>query len=94
MSPGRLIDTDIPWTSPDRQLEPYDGPPRNLAYIDAVNFDASLQPKKYEIAGTHPESKILFLDVQILDASGKLPYKGDVLIEGEDKPLKSTLSCR
>ncbi|EMD65268.1 hypothetical protein COCSADRAFT_158938 [Bipolaris sorokiniana ND90Pr] len=32
---------------------------------------------------THPESKILFLDVNILDSSGKEPFGGDVLIEGE-----------
>jgi hypothetical protein len=83
MAPGRLLESDVPWTSPTRQLEPYDGPPRNLAYIDAIKFDASLQPKKYEIDCTHPESRILFLDVSILEVSGKLPYKGDVLIEGE-----------
>jgi len=86
MAPARLSESDIPWTSPSRQLEPYDGPPRNIAYIDAIKFDANLQPKKYEIACTHPESRILFLDVNILEASGKLPYKGDVLIEGKDEP--------
>ncbi|KAI9818749.1 MAG: hypothetical protein M1827_007569 [Pycnora praestabilis] len=57
--------------------------PRNVATIDALNFDTSLQPKNYEITGTHPESKILFLDVNILDSTGKMPYHGDVLIEGE-----------
>ena len=77
------MEPDHLWTSPACQLEPYDGPPRNVAYIDAINFDANLQPKKYEIACTHPESRILFLDVDILEASGKLPYKGDVLIEGK-----------
>ena len=82
MAPGRLLGSDIPWTSPARELDPYEGPPRNIAFIDAVNFDANLQPKKYEIAGTHPESRILFADVKILEASGKLPYDGDVLIEG------------
>jgi hypothetical protein len=82
MAPGRLLESEEPWTSPARQLEPYDGPPRNLAYIEAVKFDTNLQPKKYEIAGTHPESRILFTDVKILEASGKLPYAGDVLIEG------------
>ena len=87
MAPGRLLESDIPWTSTARQLEPYAGPPRNLASIDAVKFDANLQPKKYEIAGTHPDSRILFADVKILEASGKLPYKGDVLIEGRNKRL-------
>ena len=47
-----------------------------------MNFDPKLQPKNYEIAGTHPDSKILFVDVNILDCTGRMPYKGDVLIEG------------
>lgn len=83
MSPGRLAESEVSWTSPAYQIEPYDGPPRNIAFIDQVNFDASLQPKNHEILGTHPESKILFLDVNILEATGKPPYKGDVYIEGE-----------
>jgi hypothetical protein len=58
------------------------GFPRNIASIDALKFDANLQPKNYEIAGTNPESKILFLDVNILDSTGREPYLGDVLIEG------------
>lgn len=33
--------------------------------------------------GTHPESKVLFLDVNILDSTGRDPYRGDVLIEGQ-----------
>jgi hypothetical protein len=83
MAPARLIEPDIPWTSPERQLDPYDGPPRNLAYIDAIKFDSNLQPENYTIAGTHPDSKILFTDVSILECSGRLPYKGDVYIEGD-----------
>lgn len=74
--------TEIPWTSPDCPLEPYDGPPRNVAYIDQLKFDANLQPKSYSIAGTHPESKVLITNVQIIDATGKEPYRGDVLITG------------
>lgn len=35
------------------------------------------------IFGTHPESKILFTDVNILDSTGRDPYRGDVLMEGE-----------
>ncbi|KAG0638209.1 hypothetical protein HOY80DRAFT_923177 [Tuber brumale] len=42
-----------------------------------------LQPKNYEIAGTHPDSRILFRDVRILDSTGREPYPGDVLIKGE-----------
>lgn len=82
MAPARTIE-EIPWTSPLSQLEPYDGPPRNLEYIDNIKFDAALKPKDYDIAGTHPDSKVLFLDVEILDCTGKLPYRGDVLIEGK-----------
>lgn len=62
---------------------PYVGPPRNVASIEAVDFDASLQPKNYQILGTHPESRILFANVNILDSTGTDPYFGDVLIEGE-----------
>ncbi|OAP62631.1 5-carboxymethyl-2-hydroxymuconate isomerase [Fonsecaea erecta] len=48
-----------------------------------LDFDPKLQPKRYEIAGTSPSSKILFLDVNIIDSTGKEPYRGDVYIEGE-----------
>ena len=46
-----------------------------------------LQPKNYEIAGTHPDSRILFRDVRILDSTGREPYPGDVLIKGSFAPL-------
>lgn len=82
MAPARVIEEDVPWTSQARQLDPYDGPPRNVAYIDNIQFDNNLQPENYEIQGTHADSKILFLDVNILDATGRLPYRGDVYIEG------------
>ncbi|PLB47460.1 composite domain of metallo-dependent hydrolase [Aspergillus steynii IBT 23096] len=61
----------------------YDGPPRNVAFIDQLQFDDRLQPRPYSIAGTPPESRILILDAQIVDATGKAPYRGDVLIVGE-----------
>lgn len=64
------------------KLEPYDGPPRNVKYIEQLNFDKGLKPKEYQILGTHPDSKILILDVEILDSTGKEPYCGDVYIEG------------
>lgn len=80
MAPSQV---HVPWTSPDYVLEPYDGPPRNIEYIDAIKFDPSLQPKAYEILGTHKDSTVLFLDVEIIDATGKPPYRGDVLIRGE-----------
>jgi hypothetical protein len=60
--------------------------------ISKIAWDSSLQPKKYSIFGTHPESKILFLDVNVLDSTGREPYRGDVLIEGE-KLLKQIGSC-
>ena len=83
MAPARIVEDSVPWTSPAYVPEPYDGPPRNIAYIENLKFDSKLQPKNYDIAGTHPESKVLFLDVEILECTGKLPYRGDVLIEGQ-----------
>jgi hypothetical protein len=83
MAPARIIETSEPWTSPAAQFEVYDGPPRNISSIDAVNFPPNLQPKKYDILGTHLDSRVLFLDVNILEATGKLPYRGDVYIEGK-----------
>ena len=84
MSPGLINETEESWTSPATSADrySYDGPPRNIASIEALDFAKELQPKNYDIAGTHPDSTILFLDVQILEATGKLPYRGDVLIKG------------
>lgn len=62
-------------------------PPRNVTWIEDVSWDSSLQPKDYEIQGTHPDSKILFLNVKILDSTGREPYLGDVLIEGQNSAL-------
>ncbi|KAJ5537688.1 hypothetical protein N7494_007167 [Penicillium frequentans] len=73
----------VSWMSPDYPEIPYDGPPRNVAYIDQLSFDPDLQPKHSEIAGTDPASKILILDVDILEATGREPYRGDVLISGQ-----------
>lgn len=73
---------NVSWISPDYPVEPYDGPPRNIAYIDQLEFDPSLQPVSYEIAGTDPTAKVLILDVDILEATGREPYRGDVLITG------------
>ncbi|KAL4937849.1 hypothetical protein BDV06DRAFT_215567 [Aspergillus oleicola] len=75
----------LSWTSPDYPLHPYNGPPRNVAYIDQLKFDEKLKPKDYSIAGTHPESRILVTDVKIIDATGREPYKGDVLITGKSR---------
>jgi hypothetical protein len=69
--------------STDCPIDNYDGPPRNVAYIDQLNFDPELQPVNYEIAGTSPSSKILILDVEILEATVREPYRGDVLVVGK-----------
>jgi hypothetical protein len=83
MAPSRIDDPLPSFSQTNATNEPYNGPPRNLANIQAIKFDNALQPKRYEILGTHPDSKILFTDVNILDSTGKDPYRGDVLIQGE-----------
>ncbi|KAJ4205271.1 hypothetical protein NW767_004065 [Fusarium falciforme] len=57
--------------------------PRNVEFINNLKLDKKLQPKEYHIDGTHQRSKILFTNVKILDSTGREPYTGDVLIEGE-----------
>lgn len=90
MAPART-ESPKPWsTSIDRVDSRYIGPPRNIETIDAVHFAPNLQPTEYSIFGTHEKSKILFLDVQILDSTGAEPYQGDVLIEG--RPFSSRSS--
>lgn len=84
MAPARTEEPAISWpTQQDNGPTKYTGFPRNIKAIDEVNFDASLQPKHYDIFGTHTEAKILFLDVKILDSTSREPYRGDVLIEGK-----------
>ncbi|KAL4762865.1 metal-dependent hydrolase family protein [Aspergillus foveolatus] len=73
----------LTWSSPDYPLEPYNGPPRNIAYIDQLDLGKEVETKPYNIAGTHPESRVLITDIKILDATGREPYHGDVLITGE-----------
>ena len=70
------------WPSVDVKPERYQGPPRNIKSINNLKWADNLQPKKYEIFGTHEESKLLFLDVNILDSTGREPFRGDVLVEG------------
>jgi len=83
MAPSRLDDPIPSFSQTSTSSEPYKGPPRNVATINSINFATNLQPNNYTILGTHPESRILFLDVNILDSSGQDPYHGDVFIEGE-----------
>lgn len=74
--------SNVSWMSKDCPIDHYDGPPRNVAYIDQLHFEPKLQPVNYEIAGTSASSKILILDVEILEATGREPYRGDVYIVG------------
>jgi hypothetical protein len=85
MSPGI---TQVSWAEDKTPLtNTHKGTPRNIEPIKDIQWDKSLHTKKYEFFGTHPESKILFLDVNILDSTGKEPYRGDVYIEGMLTPL-------
>ena len=54
----------------------------NVKTIDEIKFNDAVKYPKYEILGTDAESKILFVDVSILDCTGREPYRGDVYIEG------------
>ena len=84
MTSNTFDPTSVSWPQDphDQPGKPYEGVPRNVEYINNLRLDPELQPKQYDIAGTHAESKILFTDVNILDSTGRLPYRGDVLIEG------------
>ncbi|CAI7606096.1 hypothetical protein N7533_012396 [Penicillium manginii] len=75
--------TNVSWMSADYPIDDYDGPPRNIAYIDQLDFNSDLQPVNYEIAGTPASSRVLILDVEILEATGREPYRGDVLVVGQ-----------
>ncbi|EEP75996.1 conserved hypothetical protein [Uncinocarpus reesii 1704] len=79
----RIEEYPVPgnYTVEDQKI--YHEYPRNIAAINAIKFENTLRPRPYEIAGTNPESKILFVDVDVLDSTGRQPYKGDVLIHGE-----------
>lgn len=63
--------------------------PRNVEFIENLKLDKKLQPKEYHMEGTHHESKILITDVQILDSTGREPYHGSVLIEGNSSHVVS-----
>lgn len=83
MSPSKIEEPPSSFSQNSVNEPPYQGPPRNITNINAIQFDKALQPKQYELLGTHPESKILFTNVKILDSTGREPYSGDVLIEGQ-----------
>ena len=77
MAPGILVNRDT------QERRAGEHSKRKLNPQDDINFDPKLQPKKYHIEGTRPDSKILIADVEILDSTGADPYHGDVFIEGE-----------
>lgn len=80
MAPGILVNGDME-TSNGFSGHRLSG--RKLNPQDDLHFDQKLKPKTYHIEGTRPDSKLLFLDVNILDSTGVDPYHGDVYIEGE-----------
>lgn len=63
--------------------EPWDYRKPQIRGIDLTKPDSRIVVPRREMAGTHPESKILFSNVRILDSTGAQPYDGDVLVEGE-----------
>ena len=79
-------------------------PPRKIASINAISFPCSPKFAPYTILGTGLDSKILFLDVLVLDPIREDPYRGSVLIEGgkiikvgivpNEKELKKNLRVR
>jgi hypothetical protein len=82
MTPARREEPPVSWPAVDVAPKPHHGLPRNVQAIHDIEWDKGLQPQSYSIFGTHPESKILFLDVNILDSTGREPYRGDVFIQG------------
>ncbi|KAJ4388561.1 hypothetical protein N0V93_006019 [Gnomoniopsis smithogilvyi] len=60
---------------------------------DLVQFDPSLKPRDYHIKSHEQNSKILFRDVNIIDSTGKDPFRGDVYIE-VIKPILTSVGER
>lgn len=60
---------------------------------DQVHFAPNLKPKSYSIKGTDPDSKVLFRDVNIIDSTGRDPFKGDVYIEGMPPAACGDFGC-
>lgn len=76
----------------DKAPASYQGSPRNVKHINAIQWDRSLEPEHYELSGTEADSRLLFLDVNIIDSTGAEPFRGDVLIEGQQ--LRRRLGCK
>ncbi|KAK3076453.1 hypothetical protein LTS18_012965, partial [Coniosporium uncinatum] len=75
---GNITNGVSPWNRRDSAQSV-----NTLTPHDDVHFDPKLKPKSYQIKGTRSDSKILFVDVNILDSTGREPYRGDVYLEGE-----------
>ena len=84
MAPGILVngDSDSHEVGHFPSFSKHDSK-RKLNPHEDLNFDPKLKPKSYHIEGTRPDSKVLFLNVNILDSTGADPYHGDVFIQGE-----------
>ncbi|KAF6219060.1 hypothetical protein HO133_005604 [Letharia lupina] len=80
MAPGILVNGG---TDTSNGLSSHRSSGRKLNPQDDLRFDPKLKPKTYLMEGTRPDSKVLFLEVNILDSTGADPYHGDVYIEGE-----------
>lgn len=62
---------------------PWDYKNPKIKDVDILKTDPRIHIPRREMAGTDPNSKILFKDVKILDSTGKEPFSGDVLVVGE-----------
>ena len=80
MAPGILTNGDFGTSNGSKSQRSYG---RKLNSQDDISFDPKLKPKTYHIEGTRPDSKVLCLDVNIIDSTGADPYHGDVYVEGE-----------
>src|SRR5436305_14632243 len=67
----------------DVHMDPRLKPKNYQIKVSQLPFDISLSKAAYSATGTKPDSKILFLDVNILDSTGAEPYRGGIYIEGE-----------
>lgn len=51
--------------------------------IDLTKPDPRLKPRSIEIEDDRPETSLAFVDVNIIDSTGKPAYRGDVLVKGK-----------
>ncbi|KWU41908.1 hypothetical protein RHOSPDRAFT_30304 [Rhodotorula sp. JG-1b] len=63
--------------------EPWNPKKPMFRSIDLTKPDPRLKVPNIEIACDHEDSKVAFIDVNILDSTGKERYRGDVLIKGK-----------